>query len=463
MSAPSPRLLWLTALLVVPVATLAGLYADLTGPCLLLLAVMASLALTDWAGSRSRLRSLAVTVPPVVHATKGRDFILDLEITSPGRACSRLRLGMAFPQEFRPALPWLVVDFPKGESTVRESWAITALKRGRYTLDRLYVETPSRLGLWTLRSSLPVSLEIRCYPDLRRERRRLAALFLNRNGTGLHTQRQVGKGREFDHLREYVAGDDYGDIHWKSSARRGQPITKTFQIERTREVCVLIDYSRLSARETKIPVSDDDSTPDRVVEDGTGGEFEITTHLEKALQSALILGLAAEQQRDHFGLVTFADQVTRFLRPGNGTQHYNTCRDSLYTLEPKIVAPNFEELFTFIRKRLTRRSLLVILTDLSDPLQAENFCEHVHLISRQHLVVAHMIRPGTARPLFSRTDVTSTSDLYDDLGGHFLWHDLQEVARVLARQNVHLSLPEAADLTADVVTNYMNVKRRQVL
>ena len=54
--------------------------------------------------------------------------------------------------------------------------------------------------------------EIRVYPNLMAERKSLAALFLHRGAFGLHAQRQVGKGRDFEKLRDYIPGDGYDEI-----------------------------------------------------------------------------------------------------------------------------------------------------------------------------------------------------------------------------------------------------------
>jgi len=96
--------------------------------------------------------------------------------------------------------------------------------------------------------ALPLPGEIRVYPNLHPERRNLAGLFLNRGAFGIHAQRQVGKGRDFEKLREYIPGDSYDEIHWKATAKRGHPVTKVFQVERTQEIVVVIDSSRLSAK-----------------------------------------------------------------------------------------------------------------------------------------------------------------------------------------------------------------------
>ena len=42
---------------------------------------------------------------------------------------------------------------------------------------------------------------------------------------------RAGQGREFDRLRDYVTGDDYRNLSWKATARRGRPIMRDFRID----------------------------------------------------------------------------------------------------------------------------------------------------------------------------------------------------------------------------------------
>jgi uncharacterized protein (DUF58 family) len=326
------------------------------------------------------------------------------------------------------------------------------------------VETRSRLGLWLIRKSCPVNIEVRVYPDLSVERRRLSGLFLHRGNEGAHMVRQVGKGREFEQLREYQSGDDYVDIDWKATARRGLPVTRTYQIERTQEVYVVVDHSRLSAREIRTPVEEADEAVLALSEHSAGGEFAVTTQLEQFLHCSLILASVAERQGDLFGFISFADRVDRFIRSRNGRDHYNIVRDALYTLEPEPVAPDFEQLMIALRQRLTRRALLVMLVDLSDPLTAEHFYESIPLISRQHLVLVNMVRPEHAHPLFSPKRLPeSGSELYECLGGHFRWQDLRETGKKLSHVGVELGLPDHEALCTETVSQYLNVKKRQLI
>ena len=114
-----------------------------------------------------------------------------------------------------------------------------------------------------------------------------------------------------------------------------------------------------------------------------------------------MLGLAAEQQGDLFGLLTFSDKIETFLRARNGQSHYHACRDALYTLRAREVAPDFDELSTFIRLRMRRRALLLFLTSLDDPVVAESFLRNMDLLCRQHLVLVNMLQPPGVQAIFS--------------------------------------------------------------
>jgi uncharacterized protein (DUF58 family) len=179
--------------------------------------------------------------------------------------------------------------------------------------------------------------------------------------------------------------------------------------------------------------------------------------------AALVLGLAAEQQGDLFGLLTFTNKVESFVRAKNGKAHFSACRDALYTLQPQIVTPDYDEVFTFIRLRLRRRALLIVLTSLDDSMLAASFVKNMDLIQRQHLVLVNMLQPPGIAPVFSNPNLTSVDDLYQHLGGHLLWHNLRELEKVLRRRGVRFSLLKNERLSVELVSQYLNVKQRQLI
>ena len=466
----------MVALGILPLSVAAGLGSEpVQAGATMAIAGLLVLGAADAALGTARAgRRLTFGFPETVRFSKGRPGAVAIVIGNgrTGAPERRLRLGLGWPEGVETPTDELAIRLPTGSERTRLEWVCTAARRGRYPLGRIHYEEASPLGLWAVRRSAATACELRVYPDLRAERRHAAAIFLTRGGLGSHAQRQVGRGREFEKLRDYVPGDSIEDISWKATARRQRPVSKVFQVERTQEVYVLIDASRLSARPaqeaTEAVVSGDDE-PDlvagRVIATNTVAG---PTVLERYLSSALLLCLAAERQGDLFGLGTFAEGMKHFLRARNGAAHFDACREAIYALEPAAVSPDFEELCAFLRLRLRRRALLVVLTSsLDDPVLAESFLRAVEGVSRQHVVLVNSLRPTGVAPLFSDPDggagVVTTGDVYRRLAGHLRWQKLREGEKRLRRLGVGFTLLDETRMTEQIVRGYLNVKQRQVL
>ena len=461
---PRTSLLVLVGAGLVPLAVAAGLRPGWTAPAAGAAALLGVVTTADaWLGRRRTGAGLAFRFPEVVRLAKDREGGVGFVATHsrPGLPGRTLRLGLALPDTVRTADEELDARLAPGVERTLFTWPVTGGRRGVFPLERLYYKERSPLGLWDVRRSQAVACELRVYPDLRTERRRAAATFLTRQGLGTHAQRQVGRGRDFEKLRDYVAGDSIEDISWKATARRQKPVSKVFQVERTQEVYVILDASRLSGRPVEGEPSGDGG---RAADDGAAGE---ATVLERYVSTALLLCLAAERQGDLFGLATFAAGVRTFLRAKNGAAHFDACREAIYALEPAAESPDFDELTTFLRLRLRRRALLMFLTALDDPLQAEAFTRAVERVGRQHVVIVGSLRPAGVAPLFSDADggaaVTGPEDIYRRLGGHLQWQRLRERELLLRRAGARVALLDPARMTEQLVTQYLNVKRRQIL
>lgn len=430
-------LLWVGFTL--PFAAALALPGMASAVSLAVLGLLFVIVVADAAMARDGLRGLRVELPEIVRLSKDREGEIPVLIHNDSARARVVRLGLPFPRDIASPHDDFVVQLPEGAPASRITWTCTPSERGNHRITTCHAEVSSPLGFWSARGTLPVASEWRVYPNLLNERRRLSAVFLNRGSFGVHAQRMTGQGRDFEKLRDYIPGDSYDQVHWKATAKRGYPVTKVFQIERTQEIYVAVDYSRLSGR--------------RLDED---------TVLERFITAALVLGLVSEQQGDLFGLMTFSDRVSGFVRARNGKAHYDSCRDALYTLQAREVTPDFAEVCAFIRQRLRRRALIMLLTDLDDPVAAEGLLKNVDLISRQHLVLVAAVRSRNAEPLFQEK-VGTTDDVYRRLGGHLLWRRSRELGRVLQRHGARMLHLDDERMSAQLVTQYLGVRQRQLL
>jgi uncharacterized protein (DUF58 family) len=452
MIVPHNRLLFWTGAVVIPFSGLSALVpaerelsAIAVGLLLLLVLIDASLA------SRG-LRGIKIEFPEVVRLSRGRKGLIRFVALNENSKTKRVRIGLVFPSEICTKSDSLILNLQKGDRTLFQ-WDCTPMKRGSYCFDLCYLEGTSPLGFWAVTGKLPINSEIRVYPDFLAEKKHLASLFLNRGNFGIHTRRQVGQGRDFEKLREYVHGDSYEHIHWKVTAKRGRPVTKVFQIEKTQEVYVIIDASRLSSRSPAITDTNQSYGND---------EYPLSL-MERFVTSALVMGTAAHRQGDLFGILTFSDRVRTFIRAKSGAGHFTNCREALLSIHPEIVNPDFGEIFSFIGMKIRRRSLLIFLTSLDDPALAESFISGIDLIARKHLVMVNMLRPAGVKPLFSDSGVDSLEDIYRALGGHLMWQNLGETGKVLERRGVRFTLLENETMCSALVSQYMELKQRQLL
>ncbi len=303
---PAPLFLWLVALIGFPAAIIAGVSPPARAAAIAAISLLAIAAIVDAALRVRTLSGIRIETPDLVRGFKDRDAEVRIQVRNPSQKLRRLRIGIPAPPGIESDLEDQRIEIPASVEIAAFSWTFTPRRRGSYRIDACFLEAPSPLGLWSVRRRDAAALEIRVYPNLRRQEDLNA---LRRGVEGLHSVRQIGRGREFEKLREYVPGDGFDEIHWKATARRGRPITKVFQVERTQEIYVVIDSARLSARPA-------------------GNE----TALERSITAALLAGAAAGRRGDLFGLAAFSNRVEAFTRARNGKAHYAACRDAIYQI-----------------------------------------------------------------------------------------------------------------------------------
>jgi uncharacterized protein (DUF58 family) len=439
---PAKRLLLYVTCLV-PLGLLPAINSDLLVISGILLFCATLPVLVDLLLTRQWLNPVEISTPALIRFSCQRQGMLPVTLSCEGTGPAQILLAIDLPSSMAAGEEIVTVPLVKGGALVQFELPITPGTRGSFAIKLAMIACNSRLGFWEMRQSRPLATEIRVYPDLQVERKTMAALFYPKSAIGIHNRRQVGQGREFEKLREYLPGDSLDMIHWKATAKRNVPMSKVYQIERVQEVYTIIDSARLSGQPVSGPLSEE--------------------RLESYIRASLVMGMATRKQGDKFGLLTFSHKIDTFLRAKAGKVHFNDCRDTLYTLKTQRVTPDFRELAVFIRQRLKKRALLIIMTSLDDPILAEELMKSLELITRHHLVMVMVMAPATARPLFSHADVASRDDIRRRMIGNMQDQNLKTLEQKLRRRGVSLIRCQGTNLSLQMVQHYMSVKARQVL
>lgn len=256
---------------------------------------------------------------------------------------------------------------------------------------------------------------------------------------GLRRSRPPGATSAFAGLRDFLPGDELRRINWKASARKDLPVVNELEAERGQQVMILLDCGRLMT--------------------APAGRL---TKLDHAVNAALLLGWLAQQQGDRVGLLAFSDAVDRFLPPQRGPQQVSRLSQALYAVRAEYIEPDFGEAFALLNRRVTRRSLVVVLTDVLDPTASRDLVAQALWLSKRHLVlVVAMADPAITAALVS--PIESSDRAYE-------WAAAEEVnaARRQAFEQLHrggvLGLDvEAGKLSPALVERYLELKERALL
>jgi uncharacterized protein (DUF58 family) len=347
-----------------------------------------------------------------------------------------------------------------GSATHIQVWPwtaeITLLRRGLWAGPRVGIERQSRFRIWRWRRWFDMPEPLRIDANLRSGRQEILRSPVYRMLVASQQTPWTGHGREFERLREYQPGDTYSEIAWKTTARRGAPVTRLFQWEQKQEVYFVVDQSRASA------LALDRSTSS----EKTGAQERAPRRmLDLAVETALVGATVALELGDEFGLVTYADGAKSWLRAGSGQSQFHRFRDYLLNIEPLPTNADYEALFSDVRVRIRRRAYLVLLADLTERSIADSLRRGVGLVSSSHALLMTSILPAHAQPAFrsKEEDLNSDQDVYAALAGDKENQRLSALSRQLRQLDVQLRYIPAEKFLRTAVEGYLESKREQRL
>jgi uncharacterized protein (DUF58 family) len=208
---------------------------------------------------------------------------------------------------------------------------------------------------------------------------------------GLRTLRRRGGMTEFESLRDHVHGDDLRLVDWKAFAKRGRPIVRQFQEERGQEMILVFDCGRrmsvtseaiAPARETGDPSSATGTQASHasIRSKGAGAPSSGArptasiagwTKLDHALDAGLQIAAVALQRGDRVGALAFDSKVRAYVPPMRGSRQLERLRDALFAQEASALESDLERALRELALRHRRRALVLILSDIADPLSID--------------------------------------------------------------------------------------------
>ena len=313
-------------------------------------------------------------------------------------------------------------------------------RRGRFEFGRVAVRSRSRLGLVWRETREGETSSVKVYPNIRRAREaELKALGARSLVAAQRRAAWRGEGRDFESLREYVAGDELRHVSWSATARRGKLTTRQYQIERDQTVLVALDAGRLMT-----------------------ARVEDESKFDTAIHAALALMSAARRAGDHSGLVVFGRRVKAFVPPSKGREQTEAVLEALHAIEPELIEPSYARAFEFVATNCKRRSFVVLLTDLVDEEGSRELLTSLRILRPRHLPLVVTIADRDLRA--SVRDAPETlSGLFNQSVAEEIMLQRESALRLVEAQGGLALDVTAAALVPTLLETYIRVKERGLL
>jgi uncharacterized protein (DUF58 family) len=433
----TPRFLWMLAGIALLLALSPGVSAFVPLAIALATALTAATIADAILGPTSSALHVART-PPEHFALGSR---AELSYSVENRSNRALRIGVIETpaRTLRFETDELIAVVPP-QSRARLKRPVMPLTRGPDQLGTLYVWYENSLGLIRRRLRIPAPQTIRVFPDLAAVERYGKLHLRNRTiEAGLRRMKLRGTGTEFESLREWSAGDAFRRIDWKATARRGKLMVAQHEVERSQNVMLLLDCGRLM-------------TP------RLGARRKLDYAVTAALSLATIAGLAS----DRVGLVAFAHEILASSAPRSTRSSIARLTDSLYSLEPRFEESNYTRAFAYLRHHLHKRSLIVFLTDVIDPLAQAAVMAEIGSLARHHLLIGVFMNDAAVSDALAHQPET-VRDAYRANVAVGLANERRLAKTTLERAGVIVIDVPATKLTTALIDEYLRVKRRGLL
>jgi uncharacterized protein (DUF58 family) len=321
------------------------------------------------------------------------------------------------------------------ERWLRTSYHLFMRERGWYRFDGIDLRLRSPFGLWLIPEKLPVQSEVRVYPDFTSIAHYTLLATDNRlSQIGVLRRQRRGQGLEFHQLRDYRQDDLLRQIDWKASARAHRLISREYQDERDQQVVFLMDCGE------RMRAKDDD-----------------LSHFDHTLNALLLLGYVALRQGDAVGLCTFGHDSPRFVAPRKSAAAVNTLLNTVYDLQPSLQAPDYLVAAQYLSPRLTKRTLVVLVTNIRDE-DDDTLAPAMRHLRKNHAVTVASLR----EPVLETLETAPLGD-FDEALTHAAAleyvNDRRRQVAALRHNGIQVLDVKLKDLPIALINHYWERKR----
>ncbi len=400
-------------------------------------------------GLRVRSHRVQITREVPSRLSIGRDNPVVISVKS-GNTNAVIQICDYYPSGFGVSASILSALVPS-HSSQELTYTVHPTQRGEFSWGDIQVR---QLGTWGLAWDdwkIPQSLRLLVYPDLVGLRSLSIRLTLQSSGS-MRQFRQLGISTEFAELRNYRTGDDLRFIDWKGTARsvgaysNSPPLVRVLVPEQEQTLLILLDRGRLMT-----------------------ARVQGLQRFDWGLNATLALALAGLNRGDRVGVGVFDRQMHTWIPPERGQHHLSQLIDRLTPIQPVLLESDYVGAVTSVLRSQTRRSLVVVITDLVDLRASAELLAALSRLAPRYLPFCVTLRDPqvdtiASTPLLSKLfRKGKVTDAYVRAVALDLLAQRQVAFAQLKQKGVLVLDAPANQITDQLVDRYLQLKARNLL
>lgn len=319
-------------------------------------------------------------------------------------------------------------------------YELRPLTRGEYVFGKVHLLLRSFLGLVKRRISVPQDVSVPVYPSIiQMKKYELRTMARTATEYGVKKVRRIGHSYEFEHIKQYIRGDDYRSINWKATGRRAQLMVNQYEDEKSQQVYCIIDKSRVM----HMP-------------------FHGLSLFDYAVNASLVISNIVLGKQDKAGLITFAEVTKTMLKADRNKTQLKKILEALYKEREGSVEANYESMYLSVRNLVRGRSLLFLYTNFESTYALQRVLPQLTKLNRQHLLVVVFFENTEVTKTTSR-EVDSFEDIYTQITAENYALTKVQIAQQLRQLGIFCMLTKPENLTVDSINKYLELKSRGMI
>lgn len=408
-------------------------------PAKILFGVLLALVLTDILLLFRIRRGLSGSRQAPERLSNGDDNEIRIHFENYYPFAAKLNVIDEIPHQFQRRDVNFALTLAPGEKKTLQ-YFLRPVKRGEYSFGAVNVYVQSPLGLFSRRYRFSADALVPVYPSYIQMRKyELLAISNRLSETGIKKIRRIGHNMEFELIKEYVAGDDIRTVNWKATARRSHLMVNHYQDEKSQQVYSLIDKGRVM----QMP-------------------FNGLSLLDYAINASLVISNIAIRKSDKAGLLTFQDKIGTYLQANRQSRQMWQIMEVLYNQKTAYRETDFSNLYTFVRRKINQRSLLLLYTNFESLYALQRQLPFLKRMASRHLLVVIFFENTEMKTLLEKP-AQDLRQIYHKAIAEKFSFDKKLIVKELAKHGIQAILTAPEHLTVNTINKYLELKARGMI